>query len=75
MDKYDKENTRQVLEKLKILLPDKDVFEQVIFQQIYSAEITYDFKRKDLKRLNVKETTFKKTTQISLRTSIKVSLH
>ena len=58
MDKYEKENTKQATEKMKVLLPDKDVFEQVVFQQIYSAEITYNFERKDLKRVNVKETTF-----------------
>lgn len=58
MDKYDKENIKQSVEKVKTLLPDKDVFEQTFFQQIYNTKVSFDFKRKDLKRVNVKDTNF-----------------
>ena len=58
VDRYDKENIKQVVEKVKTLLPDKDVFEQILFQQIYSTKVTFDFKRKELKRVNVKDTIF-----------------
>lgn len=58
MNKHDKENIRKSVEKVKNLLPDKDVFEQTIFQQIFNTKVSYDFKRKDLKRINVKNTTF-----------------
>lgn len=58
MDKYDKEYIKQSVEKVKTLLRDKDVCEQILFQQIYNTEVSFDFKRKDLKRVNVKDTTF-----------------
>ena len=60
MNKHDKENIKKSVEKVKNLLPDKDVFEQTIFQQFFNTEVSYDFKRKDLKRINVKNTTFNK---------------
>ena len=34
------------------------MFEQILFQQIYSTKVTFDFKRKELKRVNVKDTIF-----------------
>lgn len=58
MDKFDSLNIKQAVEKVKTLLPDKDVFEQSLFQQFYSTNITFNFKRKDLKRVNVKDTKF-----------------
>lgn len=58
LKKYDKEYIEQSVEKVKTLLPDKDVFDQILFQQIYNTKVSFDFKRKDLKRANVKDTTF-----------------
>lgn len=58
VDKYDKEYIKHSVEKVKTMLPDKDVFEQTLFQQFYNTKVSFNFKRKDLKRVNVKNTTF-----------------
>lgn len=58
MNKYDKNVVEQSIKKIKSILPDKDVYEQVSFQQICNTEVSFDFKRKDLKRANVKNTAF-----------------
>lgn len=58
MSEYDKRKIKQSVGRVKALLPDKEVFEQTIFQQFFDAKVSYNFKRKDLKRINVKNTTF-----------------
>ena len=58
MNKYDNESIEQSVEKIKTLLPDKDIFEQIFFEQICNTKVSGDFTRKDLKKINVKDTIF-----------------
>lgn len=55
---YSNENIKKSIEKIKAFLPDKDVFEQVFFEQICNTKGSFNFKQKDLKRINVKGANF-----------------
>ena len=48
----------QAISKIEKNIPDKDVFDETLFQDFFDTEVTMDFTRKDLKRMNVKKTRF-----------------
>lgn len=54
----DKAQIQKAVERIEKILPDKDVFDTLLFQQYYNTTVSSDFKRKDLKRINVKKTKF-----------------
>jgi len=58
MQKYSKLQINETVSKIEACLPDKDVFDGLLFQQFHRTNISQNFKRKDLKRINVKKTNF-----------------
>ena len=59
---YDNSKTEKSILKIKSELPDKDVYNAQLFQNIFEQKISFDFTRKSLKRINVKKYTFECTS-------------
>lgn len=53
---------QESIAKIKSALPDKDVYNGQLFQNIFQQEISFDFARKSLKRVNVKNVSFQQTS-------------
>ena len=63
---YDTSKTKEYILKLETVLPDKDVYNGQLFQNIFKQNSSLDFTRKSLKRINVKETLFESASFIAV---------
>lgn len=61
IDFHNKSKMENSLKKIKEQLPDKDVYNGQMFQDVLGQNLPFDFTRKSLKRINVKNITFDNT--------------